>query len=358
MALDIFQLMRQTNNYELTFYEEPSVSLRAIIAINNTVLGPVLATSKIFDFQDVERATQVALRMAYYNTYRAALLKRQFGGGSIVLCGDPKKVKNEFYLRALGIYLNKFAGKVFVASGPDLTEEDIFYIMRETEFVLGGDELYLRKGLTPAVATAKGIIYGIKAAVKDRFGRDDLSGLTFVVQGIDDVGYNIVNEIISAGDTHIIITDNSYDRIKEIQDKVPEIKVVRPNEIYSQQCDVFISCSFDKSLTKTEAEQLKAKILTGSVNNLVYSEEVEQIIQQKGITYVPGYIINGGEIILFDNEFDGHEPETVMEQLSEIYFVTLDLLRKAKETNKSLDTVAIETAKEYIENISMIKKLR
>ncbi len=358
MALDIFQLMGQTKNYELTFYEEPSVSLRSIIAINNTVLGPVLASTKIYDFGDVEKATQIALRMAYYNTYRSALLRKQFGGGSIVLCGDPRKVKNEFYFRALGIYLNKFAGKLFIARSSDLSEEDIQYIWRETDYVLGADDLYLKHALSPAQATAKGMMWGVKAAVKERFGKDDFSGLTFVVQGIDETGYHIIEELLANDDVNVIITDRVYDRIKEIQDRVPEVQVVKPSEIYKQECDIFISCTFDNSISEKEASQLKTSILTGSVNNVIYSEDVEKVLIDKNILYIPGYVINGGELILYDNEFFGHEPDSVEAQLYEIYSVTIDILRKAKEENKTVNQVAIETAENYIENISAVKKLR
>jgi hypothetical protein len=47
MALDIFDLMRTTNNYELTFYEEPSVQLKSIIAINNTHFFSTYAGAQI-----------------------------------------------------------------------------------------------------------------------------------------------------------------------------------------------------------------------------------------------------------------------------------------------------------------------
>ncbi len=358
MALDIFDFMRTTNNYELTFYEEPSVSLRAIIAINNTVLGPVLASTKIFDFGDVDRATQVALRMAYYNTYRSALLRRPFGGGSIVLCGDPRKVKNEFFLRALGIYINKFGGNLFIARSADLTDEDMKYLLRETEFVLGADEEYLMNDLTPSKATALGIINGIRAAVKHKFGRDEISGLTFVVQGIDGVGYYIVEQLLQNQDVNVIITDRVYDRIKAIQDRVPEVKVVRPGEIYKQACDVFISCTFDNAISGEEAKQLNTRILTSSVNNVVYSAEVEQLLADSGILHIPGYVVNGGEIILFDNELSGLGPDVTQNQLGDIYNITLDLLRQAQEQKKTVNEVAIATASAYIENIAAIKKLR
>ena len=358
MALDIFNLMSQTKNYELTFYEEPSASLRSIIAINNSVLGPVLATTKIFNFKDVEKATKTALRLAYYNTYRAALLRREFGGGSVVLCGDPKKVKNEFYLRALGIYIEKLAGKIFVSHSSGLTYEDLRYIERETEYILGLDEELIKAGYSPSASMAKGIIWGIKAAIKEKMNKDDLSGLTFAVHGVDAVGYNFVMELLKVKDAQIIITDKVYDRIKSIQDQVPEVIVVKPSEIYKQSCDVFVSFTFDSTLGQKEIEQLDTQILSGSVNALVETEEHEKMLEEKGILYIPGYIINGGEIIMYDNELEGRGAEAVESQLQEIYTITLDLLRKARENKTSVNKVALETAENYIQNIAAIKQLR
>ena len=355
--MEIFDLMSLTNNNEVVFFEEPSVKLRSIIAINDTVLGPALATCRVHDFKNIEEASRTALNMAYYNTYRSALLKRNFGGGSIVLCGDPKKVKNEMYLRTLGIFINKLNGKLYLARSSGISHKDMLDIKRESDFLLGIDEEYMKTGNSPTEAIAKGMIWGLRAAVKEKFGVDSIKGLAVSVQGVGEVGSYLVKELLKY-DITITITDIIYDKIKVIQDEVPNIKVVKPDEIYREKCDIFISCAFNNIIKKEYVEQLKCKILTGSINAILKDETLQDIITEKDILYIPGYVINGGEIIQLSNEHAGKLPEFIDKELQEIYNVTDFIIKKAKEEKKSISTVALETAKEYIKNIATIKQLK
>ena len=355
--MEIFELMSQTNNKEVVFFEEPAVNLRSIIAVNNTVLGPALATCRIFDFKNIEKASKIALNMAYYNTYRSALLKRNFGGGSIVLCGDPKEVKTEMYLRTLGIFINKLNGKLYLARSSGISHNDMLDIKRESNYLLGIDEAYLKSGNSPVEAIAKGMIWGLKAAIKEKFENDNIKGLTVVVQGVGEVGANLVKELLK-NEANIIITDIVYDKIKVIQDLVPNIKVVKPDEIYKQKCDVFVSCAFNNILKKEHLEQLKCKILTGSINTILKTEKLQDVVDKKNILYVPGYIINGGEIIQLSNELAGKSPDNIDDELHEIYNITQNIINKAKEQKKSIHTVAIETAEKYINDVAIIKQLK
>jgi len=355
--MEIFDLMQSTNSNEVVFFEEPSVNLRAIIVMNDTVLGPALATCRIYDFKNLEKASKIALQMAYYNTYRSALLRRSFGGGSIVLLGDSDKVKNEMYLRALGIVLNKLNGKLFLARSSGIGHKDMLDIKRESDYLLGIDERYIKSGNSPVEAIAKGMIWGLKAAVKEKIGVDSINNLTFAVQGVGEVGANFVKELLKF-DTNIIVTDVVYDKIKIIQDKVPGIKVVKPNEIYKQKCDVFVSCAFNNIIEEEDIQQLQCEILTGSTNTVLKTEKLEKALSKTDILYIPGYIINGGEVIQLSNEYVHKEPESVEAELSEIYDITLKLIQQAKEENKSINEVAMETAKKYINDVATIKKLK
>lgn len=355
--MEIFDLMKETNSNEVVFFEEPSVNLRAIIVLNDTVLGPAIATCRIHDFQKVEKASKVALSMAYYNTYRSALLRRSFGGGSIVLFGSAEEVKNEMYLRALGIFINKLNGKLFLARSSGISHKDMLDIKRESNYLLGIDENYTKTGNSPVEAIAKGMIWGIKAAVREKIGTETISGLSFAVQGVGEVGANFVEELLKY-DAQITVTDIVYDKIKVIQDRVPNIKVVKPDEIYKQKCDVFVSCAFNNIMKEQDINQLNCKVLTGSINAILETEKLENKLAEKDILYVPGYVINGGEIIQLHNELEGKSPDCVDDEIPEIYDVTLNLIREAQKQGKSINQVALKTAQKYIDDVATIKKLK
>ncbi len=356
--MEIFKLMQQTKNNEVVFFEEPSVSLRITIAVNDTTLGPAIATCRLQDYKNPENAVKNALLMAYYNTYRAALLRKGFGGAGISLCGDPKKIKNEMYFRALGIFINKLGGKLHLVRGSSISHKDMLDIKRESDYLLGVDERYIKTGNSPVEVIAKGMIEGFRAVVRKKMGSETLSGLSFVVQGVGEVGANLVKELLKIDNVKITVTDTVYDKIKVIQDHSPNVKVVKPNEIYKQKCDIFASCAMNNIIDKEEAQQLNCKILTGSVNEILESKDVEKIIDKKDILYIPGFIINGGELIQLDNEFKGNDPERIDKELHQIYSCTLNLLEKSEAQQKNLTEVALETAQTYIDNVASIKRFK
>ena len=356
--MEIFKIMQESNSNEVVFFEEPSVSLRAIIAVNDTTLGSAIATCRLQDYGKPEKAVSTALSMAYYNTYRAALLHRGFGGAGLTLCGDPSVVKNEMYFRALGIFINKLNGKLNLVRSSGISHKDMLDIKRESKYLLGVDERYIKTNNSPVEAIAKGMIWGLRAIVRKKFNTETLEGLSFAIQGVGELGSNFIKELLKIKDVKITITDVIYDKIKIVQDHSPNVKVVKPDEIFKQKCDIFASCATNNIITKENAKQLNCKIITGSSNEFLLDKNVEKFLNDKNIMYIPGFIINGGEIIQLDNEKKGNEPCMIDKELHEIYDITLELLNKAEAQKKSLTEVAINTAQKYIDNVASIKKLK
>ena len=80
--MDIFNVMENTASKEVLFFNEPSVSLKAIMAINNVTLGPSICSCRVFDYQDLDQAIGDAINEAAFNAYSAALMSHDVGGGS------------------------------------------------------------------------------------------------------------------------------------------------------------------------------------------------------------------------------------------------------------------------------------
>lgn len=355
--MSIFELMSKTKSNELVFFEEASVALRAIVAIDNTVLGPALATCRIFNYPSENEAIEDALSLAYHNSYRAALLRRNFGGGSIVLYGDPKKVKNEMYFRALGIFLNKLNGKIVLAKGPGISHTDVLDIRRESSYIVGLQEKGFDIAKSSLVATAKGMMWGLRGIVKELYEKSSLEGMSIAIQGIGEVGSQLV-ELLLEEKAKITVTDSVYDKIKVIQDRVPNITVVKPDEIYKTKCDIFCSCAYNGLINSKNAEQLNCKIVTGATNVVFENDDLRKAVESKGIYYLPGFVINGGELIQFSNDYIEADYKKTEEDLKDIYHVTLQIMRQASITKTKATEVAISMAHDYIKNVAAIKMLK
>jgi len=348
--------MKKNKSRELLFFEEETLNLKAIIAVDSIILGPANASAKLFDYENEDDAVSDALDIAYYNSLRAALLRRSVGGASIVLLGNPDKVKTEMYFRALGVFLNRWNGKLFMSISKGVSYEDLNYVSRESKFILGKEESHGGLGKI-YVNRAKGMIKGFKAIAKYKLKTNSLKGLKIVVQGIGDLGSELVKQLIEE-EADIIITDKIYDRIKVIQDKVENIKIEKPDNIYDIECDIFCSCATERLISKNNLKRIKSKILTGGTNQALKNLKDVSILKENNVLYVPGYIINGGDIIQMANEKEGYGSEKVETELNDIYKNTLDLIIESDEKDVVLCKLATQKAEEYVKNVSAIKMIR
>lgn len=348
--------MRKNNSRELLFFEEKALKLKAVIAIDSIVLGPANASVKVFDYKTEDEAVADALDIAYFNSLRAALLKRNMGGASIVVAGNPHEIKNEMLFRALGVFLNRRKGELFMSLNKGVSYQDLKFVQKESDYILG-----LQKpdgGLGNIYENrAKGMMQGLKAIAKYTLKTGTLNGVKVVVQGIGDLGSALVKQLIAEG-AKITVTDKIYDKIKEIQDNVKNINIEKPEDIYSAECAIFCSCADEKIIDKDAISKLQCKVLTGSTNQAIKNKKDAKILKEKGILYVPGYIINGGDIIQMSNEIEAFQAEKVENELEDIYYNTLELLEEAETNNELLDDLAIKKAAEYVKNVSAIKLLR
>ncbi len=348
--------MRKNNSRELLFFEEQSLKLQAIIAVDSIVLGPANASAKLFHYSDEDDAIADALDIAYYNSMRAALLKRSMGGASIILCGKPEEVKSEMYFRALGVFLNRWNGNLFMSISKGVSYKDLKHVRKESKYILGMEKTH--GGLGQIYENrAKGMIKGLKAIAKYKLKSGSLKGLKIVVQGIGDLGSQLVKQLIEEG-ADITITDKIYDRIKVVQDKVRDIKIEKPEKIYDIKCDIFCSCAAEKMIDKNDLSKIKAKILTGGTNQPLKNLKDVEILKQNNVLYVPGYIINGGDIIQMTNEIEGYKTDKVENELEDIYHNTLKLLEESETSGTFLCKLAVNKAEEYVTNVSAIKLLR
>lgn len=350
--------MKTTNNNEVVFFEEPLVNLKMVMAINDTTLGPALTNIRMESADNMEESIKKTLKLAYYNTYRSALLHKNFGGAGISIINDSKVEKNEIFLRAIGIIINKLNGNIFLLRSSDFSHKQMLDISRETKYLLGVDENYITSGNSPVEVLTRGMMQGMKALANKYLGQNTLKGLTFAVQGLGQIGSKVVEELLKIEDTKLIITDVVYDKIKIIQDKSSNVQVVKAQEIYNPKCHFFVSCAHDNIIEKENIQQLNCKILTGSANEIIANEELENELSAKGIVYVPGFIINGGDIISANDEMKCHNYEVIEKHLSEIYDVVTELCELAEINKQSLKQTAFEVANKYIENIAKIKRLK
>ena len=351
--MNIFSKMKEYNYEQLVFCQDKSTGLKAIIAIHDTTLGPALGGTRICEYETDEEAIEDALRLAKGMTYKNAALGLNLGGGKAVIIGDPKKIKSEALFRAFGRFVEGLNGRYITGEDMNATQQDASYINCETDYIVG---LETGSG-NPSPVTAYGVFKGIQAAVNEIYGSDDLTGRTIAIQGLGAVGRLLAERLHEAGAKLYVTT---RDKAK-IDKAVAELgaTAVGLDEIFGVECDVFSPCARGAVINDKTIEQFKCRIIAGAANNQLAESKHGDMLEEKGILYVPDYIINAGGVINIIDDISGREynRENALKNTAKIYDACKKVFEIAKRDNVPTYKAADIMAEERIAAVGKIKKI-
>jgi len=355
--MDKFGYMEKYGYEQLCFFHDKNTGLKAITCIHNTVLGPALGGTRVWDYADEETAVEDVLRLAKGMTYKSAMAGLALGGGKSVIIGDVKAIRKdparrEAFWRAFGRYIEGLNGRYITAEDVNTSTQDMVYINEETDNVVG---LPGRSG-DPSPYTALGVFKSLLATAKFVYGSDDIKGKTVAVQGLGNVAYYLSEFLHKAG-AKLVVTDIDADRVQRVVSEFGA-KDVGLEEIYGVECDIYAPCALGATINDNTIPQLKCKAVCGGANNVLKDAPVHgKALQDKGITYAPDYVANAGGVINVFHELQGYNREAAVRDIERIYHRMLDLLTMAKEKNmlphETADLMA-EQRIEYIKNTKAI----
>ena len=351
--MEIFKIMQEYDYEQLIFCQDKSSGLKAIIAIHDTTLGPALGGTRIYDYKTDEEAIIDALRLARGMTYKNAAAGLNLGGGKAVIIGDPKKIKSEALFRAFGRFVEGLNGRYITGEDMNMTQKDAAYINCETDYIVG---LETGSG-NPSPMTAYGVFKGMQAAVNEVYGSDDLEGKTVAIQGLGAVG-RILAELLYEAGAKLIVTSRDQAKVNRA---VAELgaTAVGPDEIYGVECDVFSPCAIGAIINDKTIEQLKCKIIAGPANNQLAEPRHGDILHERGILYVPDYVINSGGVINIIDDISGREysKENAMKNTAKIYDACKKVFELAKRHGIPTYKAADKMVEERIASVGKIKTI-
>lgn len=351
--MKIFKMMEKHDYEQLVYFQDKETGLKGIICIHDTTLGPALGGTRIWNYKNEDDATIDVLRLARGMTYKNAAAGLNLGGGKAVLIGDADKVKSEAYFRNFGRYVESLNGRYITAEDVNTTTKDMSYINMETNHVVGLEG----KSGNPSPITALGAFHGIKAALKHRFGCDDISKYSYAIQGVGQTGGYLMDYLFEAGATKIYYAEINERNIKKIQEKHPKAVLVEPDLIYSQEVDVFVPCALGGVLNDKTIPLIKAQIVAGTSNNVLSNEKKhDQMLKDANILYAPDFVINAGGVINVYHEIHGYNKETVIKDIEKIYDRLTEIFNIAKEKNIPTQRAANIFAEQRIKKIHNVHK--
>jgi len=345
--------MQQMGHEQVAFCTDPHTGLNAIIAIHNTVLGPSLGGTRVWNYANHQEALVDALRLSRGMTYKSALAGLNLGGGKAVLIGDASKLKNEAYWRRYGKFVNSLNGKYITAEDVNTSKTDMEYIGMETKFVTGKPE-YMGGSGDPSPLTSYGVYMGMKAAAKKAFGSDDLSGRKVLVQGAGNVGRYLMEYLVKDG-AKVYTCDINESKLKEVTAMMPSIQVVDGDTIFDMEMDIYAPCALGATVNTESIAKMKCPVIAGGANNQLADENVHgPMLVEKGIIYVPDFLINAGGIINISIEIDGYNRERAYNTVSKIYDRALQIFDIAEKEGTHTQLAAMQAAEKRLSDIAKV----
>jgi leucine dehydrogenase len=351
----VFSALESREHEQIVVCSEPSVGLRAIIAIHDTTLGPALGGTRMWNYESEEDALRDVLRLSRGMTYKAAISGLNLGGGKAVIIGDPQKDKSEALFRAFGRFVDGLGGRYITAEDVGIDVINMEWVRSETKYVTGIPEQVGGSG-DPSPVTAYGVYMGMKAAAKKAYGSDSLEGKKISIQGAGHVSSNLA-KLLSKEGANLYICDIFEDKVNAVA-KETGAEVVDPDDIYSLDVDIFSPCALGGIINDETLDVLKADIIAGAANNVLDDEERHgQMIVDQGLIYAPDYVINAGGLINVANELEGYNADRAHEQASRIYDVILDILNYSEDNGIPTNQASNELAEKRIKQVGRVKQL-
>ncbi|MDZ4752172.1 MAG: Glu/Leu/Phe/Val dehydrogenase dimerization domain-containing protein [Flavobacteriales bacterium] len=345
--------MSKYDHEQVVFCQDKATGLRAIIAVHNTVLGPAVGGTRMWNYATEGEALTDVLRLSRGMTYKSALAGLNIGGGKAVIIGDSRKDKNEALMRRFGRFVDSLGGKYITAEDVGISVKDMEYVKMETEHVVGLPD-YMNGGGDPSPVTAYGTYMGMKASIKHQTGSDSLEGKKVVVQGVGHVGEYLVG-YLTKENAKVYIADIYEDKLKSVTSKY-KVEIISPDAVYTQDMDIYSPCALGATVNDDTLKLLKASIICGAANNQLANEEIQgTALLEKGILYAPDYLVNAGGIINCYWEIIGYNREAALSQAENIYQTALNIFKMSSEQSIPTYLAANSLAEQRIEAIGKVK---
>lgn len=349
-----FEFISKHGDHEEVIYcHDKNVGLKAIIAIHNTALGPALGGTRMWNYKTEEDALIDVLRLSKGMTYKASAAGLNLGGGKAVIIGDPKTQKSEGLFRAFGQFVNSLNGKYITAEDVGTCVTDMEYIFMETPWVTGIPKAFGGSG-DPSPYTAHGVLMGIKASAKEKFNTDSLKGMRIAVQGLGNVGTNLVKYLIEEG-AKVTVADIDSAKVKLHVDQYG-VQSTDPEQIVYTECDIFAPCALGAVINDNTINKLKCKVVAGGANNQLAEPKHGDQLKELGILYAPDYVINAGGLMNVFVELEGYSQERAFDKTKRVYDNLMKVFAIAKKENIGNHTAADHVAEERMATIGKLKQ--
>ncbi len=325
----VTDLMARHGHEQVVFVADANAGLRAIIAIHSTALGPSLGGVRFRNYETDVDALEDVLQLSEAMTLKAALAGLHQGGGKVVVrWDDPDRARPQPLLDALGRAIDDLGGRYLAAEDVGATTADMNGLARVTPWVTGVDESRGGSG-DPSPVTAFGVLHAMRATMTELDGEPRLRDRHVVVQGAGHVGAHLARMLVDEG-ARVTVSDVFAARADALVRDLG-VHAVAPDAVFTTPCDILSPCALGGVLDDSTIPNLVCRAIVGAANNQLGMLAADARLAERGILYVPDFMVNAGGIINIAEEFVGYDRARALEHAAAIGATTSAVFRAARE---------------------------
>jgi leucine dehydrogenase len=280
--------MEQTEQLTLCFDRDSG--LRAVIAIDDTTLGPGLGGVRWLPYPDEQTAQDEARRLARTMTLKNACADLPYGGAKSVILRDARVNRDTAYrkaqLHAFGRFVDRLGGAYLPGVDMGTSVEDL------AEIGLVAHEVSCNHQ-DPSPWTALGVFAGISSALS--CSGIEMAEAHVVVQGTGHVGAELARLLADAG-CRVSVADVDPLRARSVAKAIGG-HVVDSSSAVTAECDVLAPCATARVIGADNVDALRCRIVAGGANDVLSHHDVADLLAQRDILYVPDFVINAGGVV-------------------------------------------------------------
>lgn len=319
------------------------VGLRAVIAIDDTTLGPGFGGVRWRPYASTADAVAEAQRLAQAMTLKHALAGLPYGGGkSVVVADGPLPADGSPERLAL---MRRYGEFIARTSGTYIPGVDMGTTVADMQAIRDGGATAYCADVDPGPYTATGVYAAMRAAVRHELDRD-MAGVRVVVQGAGHVGAALAGYAARDG-AEVSVADVDAERAAQVAREVGG-QVLAPDEVLSARADVLAPCAVARVLTADNVADLQVRVVCGAANDTLDTPEVADLLAARGISYVPDFIANGGGVIQVHAGEVGWSEEELQARLEGIGDVVTQVLQDAREHDRTPLASALQVAQDRL----------
>lgn len=312
---------------QLITCRDDRVGLRAVIAIDDTTLGPGFGGVRHRAYPSTEAAAREAQRLAAAMTLKHAIAELPYGGAkSVVMLDGPVPAPGSPERRAL---FARFGEMIARTAGTYVPGVDMGTQLEDMQTIRddGGARAFCDE-VSPSPFTARGVHAAMRAAAVHHHGEGGLSGLRVVVQGVGSVGAEVAR-LAHADGADVVVADIDEARAQELAQELGG-GTVPTEQAPFVTADVFSPCAIARVVTRDNIPRIPARIIAGAANDTLDEPGCAAALQEAGISYVPDFVANAGGVIQVHGGVAGWSDAETLAAIDRIGERTTQLLETAQ----------------------------